>query len=401
MTYIIMNKNLSKTIRIGSLCVSAYLASYVTRNILSVSSPEMIGEAFFSKEYVGLLSSVCYIFYALGQLFNGFIGDKVHPRYMLAIGFCISGIMTVLVPISNIRALHFICFACIGYSLSMLRGPLTKVISESTDIRYARIICTILNMAGFAGPIIASLLSLFMHWRAVFFIVGIITVVIGVICFVAFTVLSAKGEIVFKKDASVGFKSLFEVFRIESFIFYMSISAVSEVLATSITFWIPTYSTEHLGFSAETSSLIYSIMSFSTLLAPFISLFIYDYILRDAVKLSLIMYVAAAVFFIAVRFIAEPYVNITMFILGRLAGSCAAGVVWSVYIPGLAESGKVSSANGVIDAAGYLMASIANAVFSGLLNIIGWNGIKTVWYLIMAFGAGIAAAKLLSKKAAR
>ena len=71
--------------------------------------------AFFSKEYVGLLSSVCYIFYALGQLFNGFIGDKVHPRYMLAIGFCTSGIMTVLVPISNIRALHFICFARIGY----------------------------------------------------------------------------------------------------------------------------------------------------------------------------------------------------------------------------------------------------------------------------------------------
>ena len=55
----------------------------------------------------------------------------------------------------------------------------------------------------------------------------------------------------------------------------------------------------------------------------------------------------------------------------------------------------------MIDAAGYLMASIANAVFSGLLNIIGWNGIKTVWYLIMAFGAGIAAAKLLLKKAAR
>lgn len=97
MTYIIMNKNLSKTIRIGSLCVSAYLASYITRNILSVSSPEMIGEAFFSKEYVGLLSSVCYIFYALGQLFNGFIGDKAHPKYMLAIGFCTSGIMTVLV----------------------------------------------------------------------------------------------------------------------------------------------------------------------------------------------------------------------------------------------------------------------------------------------------------------
>lgn len=57
-----MNKNLSKTIRIGSLCISAYPASYITRNILEVSLPEMIGEAFFTKKYVAILSSICYIF---------------------------------------------------------------------------------------------------------------------------------------------------------------------------------------------------------------------------------------------------------------------------------------------------------------------------------------------------
>lgn len=27
-------------------------------------------------------------FYALGQLVNGFIGDRVHPKYMLITGFC-------------------------------------------------------------------------------------------------------------------------------------------------------------------------------------------------------------------------------------------------------------------------------------------------------------------------
>ena len=76
-----MDKNTQKAWRIGSFCIATYLASYVTRNILSVSTPEMIKEAFFTKEYTGLLSSICFIFYAAGQLINGFIGDRVHPKY--------------------------------------------------------------------------------------------------------------------------------------------------------------------------------------------------------------------------------------------------------------------------------------------------------------------------------
>ena len=81
-----MDKNTQKAWRIGSFCIATYLASYVTRNILSVSTPEMIKEAFFTKEYTGLLSSICFIFYAVGQLINGFIGDRVHPKYMIIMG---------------------------------------------------------------------------------------------------------------------------------------------------------------------------------------------------------------------------------------------------------------------------------------------------------------------------
>lgn len=388
-----MNKNLSNAIRIGSICVFAYLTSYVTRNILSVSTPEMLKEGFFTKEYVGFLSSVCFIFYAFGQLINGFIGDKIHPKFMIGIGFFVSGVFTLIVPTVNNKALHYCCFAIIGYSLSMLRGPITKVISESTDIKYARIICTILNMAGFAGPVVASLLSVLFYWRIVFMLTGLVTIVIGLLMFMALTFLSKKGELNFKKDESKGIKSFFEVFKLENFIFFMTMSAISEVANTAITFWIPTYTTEFLNFSQKSASIIYSIISFSTLLAPVIALLIYDYIIRDAIKLSLFMYAMAAAFFIAVSLIKNPFINVCMFLLARLAASCASGIVWSVYIPSLAKSGKVSSANGVIDAGGYLLASVANIVFSGFMEKLGWKGIITIWYLIMLSGAVIAGTK--------
>ena len=98
-----MEKKVQSAWRIGSLCIATYLASYVTRNILSVSTPEMIKEAFFTKEYTGLLSSVCFIFYAVGQLINGFIGDMVHPKYMIIMGLGVSSISTFAIPLRSIK----------------------------------------------------------------------------------------------------------------------------------------------------------------------------------------------------------------------------------------------------------------------------------------------------------
>lgn len=394
-----MEKKVQSAWRIGSLCIATYLASYVTRNILSVSTPEMIKEAFFTKEYTGLLSSVCFIFYAVGQLINGFIGDMVHPKYMIIMGLGVSSISTFAIPLFDNRIIHFAAFALIGFGLSMLRGPLMKVISENTAAMHARMICTLFSMAGFAGPLIASLLSIFFEWRAVFTVTGIISVFITVASVTVISLLEKRGEIKFtpKKEKGV-LNSILSVFKLEDFFFYMFISAIGEIAGSSITFWIPTYTTEHLGFSGDAASTIYSVVSLTTLFTPFITLVIYEKLIRNGVKLALVMYVLSAVFFIAVRFTAAPLVNVIMLIIAKMAAASASSIVWSAYIPGLARSGKVSSANGVIDAAGYAMASLANVIFSGSVSRLGWGGIVNMWYIIMLIGAAASAGKLLLRK---
>ena len=394
-----MEKKVQSAWRIGSWGIATYLASYVTRNILSVSTPEMIKEAFFTKEYTGLLSSVCFIFYAVGQLINGFIGDMVHPKYMIIMGLGVSSISTFAIPLFDNRIIHFAAFALIGFGLSMLRGPLMKVISENTAATHARMICTLFSMAGFAGPLIASLLSIFFEWRAVFTVTGIISVFITVASVTVISLLEKRGEIKFtpKKEKGV-LNSILSVFKLEDFFFYMFISAIGEIAGSSITFWIPTYTTEHLGFSGDAASTIYSVVSLTTLFTPFITLVIYEKLIRNGVKLALVMYVLSAVFFIAVRFTAAPLVNVIMLIIAKMAAAAASSIVWSAYIPGLARSGKVSSANGVIDAAGYAMASLANVIFSGSVSRLGWGGIVNMWYIIMLIGAAASAGKLLLRK---
>ena len=61
----------------------------------------------------------------------------------------------------------------------------------------------------------------------------------------------------------------------------MLLNAIAEIAGSSVTFWVPTYTTEHLGLSAGAASAVYTIVSFSTLFSPFIALFIYEKISRN------------------------------------------------------------------------------------------------------------------------
>lgn len=73
----IKDKNVGNAIIIGGLCSVSYLAVYIARNLLGAVTPQMIESGKFTTEYIGTLSSYYFIFYAVGQLINGVLGDKV------------------------------------------------------------------------------------------------------------------------------------------------------------------------------------------------------------------------------------------------------------------------------------------------------------------------------------
>ena len=53
----------------------------------------------------------------------------------------------------------------------------------------------------------------------------------------------------------------------------------------------------------------------------------------------------------------------------------------------LAKSGKVSSANGVIDCIGYVGSAVFNVAVVPIMNAFGWGGTILSWCGIMLLGA--------------
>lgn len=381
-----MNKT-KKTLIIGFLCVLTYVVTYYLRNMLSVFTPELLSDGAYTESHIALLSSTYMIFYALGQLLNGFLGDVFAPKNMIFTGIFTAGISVITFPLVASKGLEILLFAVLGFGLSMVRGPLMKIITENTDANGARKICVFFSAASFAGPMIAGAFAIAFDFKAAFIIAGTAAILAVCASFVFIRFLESKGEINYKRTEKINVSSILEVFKIEKFFFYLVIACLVEIGTASISFWIPTYLNNHLGFDTEISSVIFTLISVFRAIMPFAALAIFNAIGGRDIAMMRVSFAISTALFIANIFVTNTIMNVTVLIFALMAISCSSALLWSIYIPGLGKTGRVSSVNGVIDCTGYIAAALANLIFGNLVSSIGWNGILLLWSSIGAIGA--------------
>lgn len=375
-----------KALSIGLICVSTYLVNYYSRNLLGVMTPTLTEAGFFTNEFAGLLSSVYMLFYAGGQLINGILGDRLSPKRMVLIGIATASLATIAFPFIVIPAIQLIFFALLGFGLSMVRGPLMKIILENTTPNKARTICVFFSFASFAGPLVASLFAMISNWIWTYLVAGLFALAIAILSYVFLTIMERKKMISYRSTKGEGIRSITSVFKIEKFGFFMVIACLVEIAGASISFWIPTYLVDVLHFEKGTANLIYTGISICRAFMPFVALTIFRLIKERDILMMRFTLSIAGVMFLAMIFTTSPYLSIAFLLLALMAMSCTSALLWSIYIPGLGKTGKVSSVNGILDCTGYIAAAIANVLFATAMTNIGWSAVFVLWASLGAIG---------------
>ncbi len=373
-------------VSIGIVCIFSYLVSYYSRQLLGVTSPSMIAAGLYTEGFVGLLSSVFMVTYAAGQLFNGILGDILNPKKLIACGLFGTSITSIFFPLFPFVWMRLVCYALLGFSLSMLRGPLVKIISENTSQNHSRTICTFFSVASFAGPFVASILSILFDWEWVFVAAGCMTLVICICALAVITRFEKKGQITYRSGKKDGIKGVLSVFKIERFSFYMIVGAVIETAITAVAFWVPTYLTQRLGFAAEFANSIYAVICFCKGMMPFLSLALFRMTKENDILLMRIFFALATLFYVGAAFVSMPWVNVILLALALMSTGCASALLWSIYIPGMGKTGRVSSINGILDCSGYIVAALCNLVFGFVAQYLNWTGVVLLWAGIVLIG---------------
>ena len=378
-----------KAFKIGSVCILTYVINYYVRNILGVLTPYMVDDGAYTEGYLALLASIYMVFYAAGQLINGIIGDIIKPKYMVSLGLAVTSFGLFLFSFVNSNIAGMVAFGVIGYGLSMMRGPLVKVISENTLSKYARLCCVFLSFAGFAGPLLAGLAAMIMKWHSMFVVSGIISLSAAVISFLLLTLFEKVGMVKPIEKSTQNEKKkldILAVFKLPNFATYVIVAMVVEIAAISINFWMPTFFGDSLGLSKTTANSAFSAISLLRSCMPFVSLYIFKLLKERDLLILKIFFSASAVLLFLVFLIDAPAVRLVLFTLSLMCCSVSSSTLWSIYIPNLGKSGKVSSANGIIDCIGYIGASVFNVAVVPIMDVFGWGGTILSWCGIMLVG---------------
>lgn len=392
-----------KAIMIGTLCSVSYLAVYIARNVLSAVTPQMT-EVGYDKEYIGTVSSVYFVCYAVGQLVNGIVGDKIKAKWMISLGLILAAISNVLfVCFIDQRLLAPVIYGCTGVFLAMIYGPMTKVVAENTDPVYTTRCSLGYTFASFIGTPAAGVFAIFLEWNGVFFVGSAILAMMGIISFVVFTMFEKKGFIQYgkyetKREGKVGggVKLLIK----NRIILFSFISIITGIVRTSVVFWLPTFISEYHGLGSEVASVLFSVTTFIIAFTTFISIFVYERLGHNMDKTMIIMFMSSAVFFTLTYFIKQPVVGIITIVIAIMSCNGAATMLYSKYCPSLRDTGMVSTATGFLDFLSYIGAAVANLVFANAVGVIGWKNLILIWLALVLTGLLIVLPykKLFTKK---
>ncbi|MBE5753297.1 MAG: MFS transporter [Clostridiales bacterium] len=383
-----LSQNAKNALYIGSLCSVAYLAVYVVRNILSAVSPQMIADGSYSTEEIGTISSIYFICYAIGQLCNGVIGDKIKAKYMISTGLLLAGIANALFPmLTATPVLAKIAYGSAGIFLAMIYGPLTKVVAENTDPIYTTRCCLGYTFASFFGSPLAGIMATIFVWQETFFVGSASLIFMSIVCFGGFILYEKKGIVKYgvyqnKEKVQGNIKILFK----RQIVKFSLIAIITGIVRTAVVFWLPTYSSQYLGFTPQDSARIFTVMTFIISLNPFIVVFLFERLKRNIDLTILLSFSASCTFFLAVFFIKIPYVNLACLLLAVMGSNGASSMLWSRYCPSLRDTGMVSSVTGFLDFLSYMAAAFSSSVFANAVGVIGWGNLILVWFGLVLCG---------------
>lgn len=384
-------KEVKNAVLIGTMCSVAYMFTYFGRNMLSAVSPQLIEEGVFSTAFIGKMSSMFFICYAVGQLLNGMIGDKIRANYMISFGLILAGICSFsFSKFTEYPQLICILYGSMGFFLSMIFAPMVKITAENTNEVHATRCCLGYEFGSLLGAPFVGAVAVVLAWKNVLQFGSAALILMGTVCLAGFAGMERRGIVKYNQYQRTKEKGSIKVLIEHGIIKFTLIAILTGVIRTTVVFWIPTYLAQYLGFTSEMSAGIYTVVTLLISMSAFLSVFIYERLGNNMELTILIGFTVSTVAFLGAYLIHQKWVNIVFLAIAIVFEQCASAMIWDRYCPSLRDTGMVSSATGFLDFSSYMAASVASSLFANAVEQIGWGSLILMWAGLMGVGVVVA-----------
>lgn len=367
--------------RVFYLFYFGYMAIYIARLNLSMSSPAMLQGGILTEVQLGFIGSAFSVVYSCGRLFNGILGDRLAPWLLITAGLILTGcanlLLAFLPPYFLILLLW--CLNAFGQSMlwsSMLRS-MTGLYGKARTDKKAPILGTSIALGNILGILLASWLVSRFGIRAAFLVPGVLTVLTGLVCLRVLPGLPeapkpAKQEfpiVRFIRDKRIRGQLLPALFH--------------GVIKDNISLWMAVYFLDRFAIDLESSAWYVLLIPLISLASRFFYPVCYRLCGRRENLISMLCFAVSAVLSVALCLnLPHPFVAALCLSLLYALISMINTSLLSMFPLRFAKENMVSSVSGLADFATYLGAGIGSAVYGFIIARFGYLPMFASWAIL-------------------
>ena len=394
-----MEKKYSKN-GIIALCSLVYFVSYFSRKDFAAAMAAMLSEGVVEKSEAGLIGTMLFIFYGIGQLVSGYLGDKIKPKYLIILGLATTAVCNGLMPLVG-SGLMIAVWGLNGFAQAMLWPPIVKILSNTLDHeRFVTANLVVTSAAHIATILLYLYVPLcieFMEWKTVFYTATLL----AILALVAFVVLlgivlpqSSDNRVESSRAKVVGeAQPLGDAILHSGIIPVFGCIVMMGFLRDGIESWLPTLYSEAFGRQSSESILVSVILPvFSIISVAIITAIHKKPLFNNEVRGTSILFLMAIVLCLPLYLLIDSetvVARIVCLVLSALICAAMHGANFLLIscLPGrFAALGRASTVSGFTNACTYIGAASSMYGIALISDKLGWGATAISWMAIAAVG---------------
>lgn len=157
-----------------------YALYYFTRKSFTFAMPGLIADLGFTKGELGLLGSILYITYGISKFASGIISDRSNPRYFMAFGLMVTGLLNICFGFSSSLFVFAAFWGLNGWFQGFGWPPCARLLthwySQNERGSWWSTWSTSHNLGAFIIPWVIGACLYFFDWRAAMYIPGVLCI---------------------------------------------------------------------------------------------------------------------------------------------------------------------------------------------------------------------------------
>lgn len=385
------------------ICWFSYFSTYLGRLNFTACISEMNVSGGFSKVGLGQVSSAFFILYGIGQLFSGFLADRLHPKWLVGFGLLSSALLNLGMAASHTVEQMMLIWGLNGLVQSMAWAPLVRTVADLVFEEQCTRICLNLATTTPVGTLAAYMTAaLFIArggWRCTFVFGGAVMLAAALLWAAGVTLLEREAaregiEEPCTANAKAAAHVSLTVKRIVVNLLPVGLAVLLYgLLKDGIITWTPSYLQENCGFSTASSVALTMVIPVVNLSGVYLANMLHVRRLRNEMMTAFVCFAFCGGGILV--WLISGYSGLAIpFMVLLVSTTCMTGAstMFLSMLPLRFRSiGLVATVTGLLDAVAYLGSAVSGAGVGAVLERWGWNTVLAIWLAAAVIGALVCA----------